>query len=248
MKTVVFILSIMGILFYISPKSFADNEKYYVIWSCNESDKSLVIKTPIVSDDGLPPPHSLLLADVGRGPPPNRPIEVCNLGPRRTVKIRGLVNEDHPRNDHLEITIGQRPPIYASELNETITIRYKEENYFVSIYECDSKMLCSEKEYTNPSVECGPDKIDMLICSYDDLSILDAYLAIAWQKFLDKSKQSDPFRSQLIKEQSDWFSSRRFACGTPGRPGVPPDLIVHCLENLYKNRISQIDAEAHSTR
>jgi hypothetical protein len=113
----------------ISSQSYADIAYFYVNWSCDSANRSIIIKNSLVFNDDLPPVHAVLLADVGRGNPPKRPVEVCNLGPRRIISLRGIVNEDHPRDNRLDIFIGTRPPLSVDIINANTTIQYRQKDF-----------------------------------------------------------------------------------------------------------------------
>lgn len=223
----------------------ADIAHFYLATSCDLKRGVATITDTIVYNDGPAPPNSTHYGDNGGFLLiPHNKIGVCDLGIHRNISLLIWMNGDHPRDDHMDIYIGTRPPLSVYDIPSEITITSLPENFFVTIKQCPSSKPCSKRRFTNPSFDCqkASGQVEMLICSSDKLSQLDVSLESVWQGVLGKLHVSGKPADHLKSEEILWIKQRAALCRLPtnDNPYFSLDGAQKCLQTLYENRIRQL--------
>ena len=83
--------------------------------------------------------------------------------------------------------------------------------------------------------------IEKIICGDDDLAAFDVELNHAYSQRRRGLRREE--LAELRREQQQWLRSRLSGCNVPATPDAePPDDVVECLSDLYRQRIEELQA------
>lgn len=221
----------------------ADVSYFYEMSSCIPSEGIVRISLTSVFEEDSPPQGSVLLDGLPQYDTKEQPLAICNLGNKRTISIKGIIDGKHPFSSGVMIYINSRPMQHGISEPSAIEISFDKEDFYVSVKECDLVLNhCVNERITSPSFLCGESnsKVEKMICRTDMLSAQDVKLDQAYKSALSRVADS----KTLKYDQLEWLKSRGKTCNVPDwspSNGVY-DTALTCMVKLYRGRIEYLNS------
>jgi uncharacterized protein YecT (DUF1311 family) len=237
-----FVLVLLAVLIIPLAGARADIAHSYVISSCDPAGGvARISSVNVFEGEGTPTNGSTPLESLPSFNSKASGVLICDLGPRRTITLKGVVDGDHPRNDGIWLYVNSRPMQYPISINSNVTITYDNEEFYVFVEQCgDDKIHCLTERITSPSFQCdnSNSKVERMICRSDALSADDVELAHAYRFALDRVQKPD----RLIHDEVRWLKDRQKICNVPewSPTAATYDSAFTCVKNLYTDRIQRL--------
>lgn len=93
--------------------------------------------------------------------------------------------------------------------------------------------------------------VEILICSDQELSILDGQVGEAYGIAKDLAKDEDRAKKILLDQQRDFLKGRSVACSIPFQETLYDDdsrTIINCLKGVYQTRLMALEAQIEIIR